>query len=100
MLLTIGETIDFSNRLKKERINNLVLNEVQKEKEDFIILYAGKPGNVVVATNAPGRGTDIILSEESLNFGGLHVIIDFYPENNRVEYQGIGRAGRHEKNRL
>ena len=95
LLLTIEETINFSNRLKKEGINNLVLNDVQKEKEDFIILYAGKPGNVVVATNAAGRGTDIILSEESLNLGGLHVIIGFYPENNRVECQGIGRAGRH-----
>ena len=95
LLLTIEETIDFSIKLKKEGINNLILNDVQKEKEDFIILYAGKPGSVVVATNAAGRGTDIILSEESLDFGGLHVIIGFYPENNRVEYQGIGRAGRH-----
>ena len=94
LLLTIEETIEFSNRLKKEGINNLVINDIQKEKEDFIILYAGKSGNVVVATNAAGRGTDIILSQDSLNSGGLHVIIGFYPENIRVEYQGIGRAGR------
>ena len=94
LLLTIEDSINFSNKLKKEGINNLILNDVQKEKEEYIILYAGKPRSVVVATNAAGRGTDIILSEESLNFGGLHVIMGFYPENNRVEFQGIGRAGR------
>ena len=94
LLLTIEDTINFSNKLKKEGIDNLILNDVQKEKEEYIILYAGKPRSVVVATNAAGRGTDIILSEDSLNFGGLHVIMGFYPENSRVEYQGIGRAGR------
>ena len=94
LLLTIEDTINFSNKLKQEGINNLILNDVQKEKEDYIVYFAGKPRSVVVATNAAGRGTDIILSEESLNFGGLHVIMGFYPENNRVEFQGIGRAGR------
>lgn len=94
LLLTIEETINFSNKLKNEGISNLILNDIQKENEDYIIFYAGKPRSVVVATNAAGRGTDIILSEEALNFGGLHVIMGFYPENNRVEFQGIGRAGR------
>ena len=94
LLLTIEDSINFSNKLKQEGINNLILNDIQKEKEDYIIFYAGKPRSVVVATNAAGRGTDIILSEEPLNFGGLHVIMGFYPENNRVEFQGIGRAGR------
>ena len=94
LLLTIEDSINFSNKLKKEGINHLILNDIQKEKEEYIIFYAGKPRSVVVATNAAGRGTDIILSEESLNFGGLHVIMGFYPENNRIEFQGIGRAGR------
>ena len=94
LVLTIEDSINLSNRLKKEGINNLILNDIQKEKEEYIIFYAGKPQSVVVATNAAGRGTDIILSEESLNFGGLHVIMGFYPENTRVEFQGIGRAGR------
>lgn len=94
LLLTIENSINFSNKLKYEGINNLILNDIQKEKEDYIIYFAGKPRSVVVATNAAGRGTDIILSEEALNFGGLHVIMGFYPENNRVEFQGIGRAAR------
>ena len=94
LLLTIEDTIQFSNKVKKEGINNLILNDVQKEKEDYIILYGGKPRSVIIATNAAGRGTDIILSEESLNNGGLHVIMGFYPENIRVEFQGIGRSAR------
>ena len=94
LLLTIEDTIQFSNKIKKEGINNLILNDIQKEKEDYIILYGGKPRSVIIATNAAGRGTDIILSEESLNNGGLHVIMGFYPENIRVEFQGIGRSAR------
>ena len=68
-------------------IDNLILNDIQKEKEEYIILFAGKPRNVVIATNAAGRGTDIILSEDSLNSGGLHVIMGFYPENNRLDFK-------------
>ena len=94
LLLTIEDTIQFSNKVKKEGINNFILNDIQKEKEDYIILYGGKPRSVIIATNAAGRGTDIILSEESLNNGGLHVIMGFYPENIRVEFQGIGRSAR------
>lgn len=44
-----------------------------------------------VATNAAGRGTDIILPPGS---DGLHVIFSFYPDNLRVEKQGVGRSGR------
>lgn len=41
-----------------------------------------------------GRGTDIKISKELNENGGLHVIIGFMPHNLRVEMQGRGRAGR------
>ena len=94
ILNTINETLEFSERLKKLGINHLLLNDIQNEKEEFILYYAGKPRSLVIATNAAGRGTDIILTKESLNNGGLHVIIGFFPENSRIEFQAIGRAGR------
>ena len=51
-------------------------------------------GDVIIATNLAGRGTDIKLSKEVVRNGGLHVIIGFMPGNQRVEDQGFGRAAR------
>jgi hypothetical protein len=47
-----------------------------------------------VATNTAGRGTDILLSREVRESGGLHVVMGCYPENDRIEAQGLGRAAR------
>jgi preprotein translocase subunit SecA len=71
-----------------------VLNEVQKEDEDYIISKASLSNSLVIATNTAGRGTDIILTPEVKKNAGLHVIFTFYPANSRVEDQGLGRAGR------
>lgn len=50
-----------STLLKKKKIKHNVLNAKQHEKEAGIIAMAGYPGNVTIATNMAGRGTDIIL---------------------------------------
>ena len=54
----------------------------------------GHVGNILIATNAAGRGTDIIIDDNSKKNGGLYVIIGFFPKNSRIEFQAIGRAGR------
>ena len=53
-----------------------------------------RPGDIVVATNVAGRGTDFKLSDLLLKNGGLHVILSYVPDNERVELQAFGRSGR------
>ncbi len=59
-----------SNMLKKEGIPHNVLNAKQHDKEAQIVLEAGRPGMVTIATNMAGRGTDIVLG------GGINKAID------------------------
>jgi len=94
LLESLQKSIEFSYLLKNLGLNPFVLNDAQKEKEDYILEKAGQLGNILISTNAAGRGIDIILSKEALNVGGLYVIFRFFPLNSRVEFQGIGRAGR------
>jgi preprotein translocase subunit SecA len=91
---TIQQTKFFQSALEVLNIPCQTVNARQSEEEDFLITKAGLPGAVTLATNTAGRGTDIIPSPESLKAGGLHVILTYLPRNQRVEAQGLGRAGR------
>jgi len=71
-----------------------VLNARQDQREAEIIADAGQPGRITVATNMAGRGTDILLSPEVRQAGGLHVILSEYHDSARVDRQLFGRAGR------
>lgn len=51
-------------------------------------------GKLLISTNLAGRGTDIKISQELIENGGLHVLLTYLPSNSRVEQQAYGRAAR------
>ncbi len=71
-----------------------VLNARQDHVEAEAVEQAGLSGKVTVATNMAGRGTDIQLSDEVAEKGGLHVILTEFHESARVDRQLFGRAAR------
>lgn len=80
--------------LKKEGLNANVLNAKYIEKEAEIISHAGEVGMITIATNMAGRGTDIKITEEAKNLGGLKIIGSEKHESRRIDNQLRGRAGR------
>ncbi|PVH25969.1 preprotein translocase subunit SecA [Sphingobacterium corticibacter] len=83
-----------SRMLKMRGIKHNVLNAKLHQKEADIVAEAGKPGQVTIATNMAGRGTDIKLASEVINAGGLAIIGTERHESRRVDRQLRGRAGR------
>ncbi|WKZ16140.1 MAG: preprotein translocase subunit SecA [Candidatus Jettenia caeni] len=83
-----------SEKLMREGIEHEVLNAKQHEREAHIVAKAGQPGNVTIATNMAGRGTDIVLGEGVATMGGLHIIGTERHEARRIDNQLRGRAGR------
>lgn len=113
-----------SNMLTKAGVKHNVLNAKQHEREANIIVEAGRPGAVTIATNMAGRGTDIVLggnldaeikelgdeaSDEQiaelradweqrhtavLEAGGLHIVATERHESRRIDNQLRGRSGR------
>jgi len=83
-----------SRMLKRKGIKHNVLNAKLHQREADIVAEAGKAGNVTIATNMAGRGTDIKLTEEVKAAGGLAIIGTERHESRRVDRQLRGRAGR------
>ncbi|MBF0454272.1 MAG: hypothetical protein HQL72_05560 [Magnetococcales bacterium] len=71
-----------------------LLNAVRHQDEADIIAEAGQKGRITIATNMAGRGTDIKLSPEVRQLGGLCVIAAEPNESSRVDRQLYGRSGR------
>ena len=118
------ETSEFlSGLLTKESIPHQVLNAKQHAREAEVIVQAGRPGTITIATNMAGRGTDIVLggnlqaeleqlegadaaelekhreewrerNQAVLAAGGLHIIGTERHESRRIDNQLRGRSGR------
>jgi preprotein translocase subunit SecA len=113
-----------SGLLTKAKVPHEVLNAKHHEREAHIVAQAGAPGQVTIATNMAGRGTDIVLGgslevalaelpedasevdrqrvkaewkkrhEQVLAAGGLHIIGTERHESRRIDNQLRGRSGR------
>ncbi len=83
-----------SELLKKEGIPHHLLNAKNHAKEAEIVALAGRPKSVTIATNMAGRGTDIKLTAESRELGGLAVLGSERHESRRIDNQLRGRSGR------
>ncbi len=91
-------TVDISEKLsrmlKLRGIKHNVLNAKQHAREAEVVTEAGQPGNVTIATNMAGRGTDIKLIDKVKQAGGLAIIATERHDSRRVDRQLRGRAGR------
>jgi len=83
-----------SRMLKLRGIKHNVLNAKMHQKEADIVAEAGQAGQVTIATNMAGRGTDIKLGAGVKEAGGLAIVGTERHESRRVDRQLRGRAGR------
>ena len=97
--ILIGTTsVEISELLSKmlniRKVKHNVLNAKMHKKEADIVAEAGNPGVVTIATNMAGRGTDIKLSQEVKDAGGLAIIGTERHDSRRVDRQLRGLSGR------
>lgn len=89
------ETSEFlSTVLKQAGVAHEVLNAKHHAREAEIVAFAGTAGRVTIATNMAGRGTDIKLTEEARQAGGLYILGTERHESRRIDNQLRGRSGR------
>ncbi|XP_008298026.1 uncharacterized protein LOC103370675 [Stegastes partitus] len=91
---TINKAKDIHEELKSSIPGEIILYcRSDKDSLSKIQKKLG-PGDVIVATNLAGRGTDIKVSKEVNSNGGLFVVLSFLSDSTRVELQGFGRSAR------
>lgn len=92
--VSIDKSERLSELLTQAGIPHNVLNAKQHEREAHVVAQAGQRGQVTIATNMAGRGTDIVLGEGVVELGGLHIIGTERHEARRIDNQLRGRSGR------
>ncbi|MHB8306016.1 MAG: preprotein translocase subunit SecA, partial [Vulcanimicrobiaceae bacterium] len=80
--------------LRRKGVECNVLNAKYHEQEAQIVKDAGQMGQVTIATNMAGRGTDIKLGDGVADIGGLAIIGTERHESRRIDNQLRGRSGR------
>ncbi len=91
---SVAASEHLSRLLGDAGLSHKVLNARQDKEEAEIIAQAGERGQITVATNMAGRGTDIRLAQGVAELGGLHVMATEKHEARRIDRQLFGRCGR------
>jgi preprotein translocase subunit SecA len=91
---TVHQSEKLSKLLTEKGLEHEVLNALNHEAEAEIVAQAGSSDRITVATNMAGRGTDIKLSTEVSENGGLHVICSELHSSARIDRQLAGRCAR------
>ena len=83
-----------SRMLDMRGLDHQVLNAKRHQQEAEVVTRAGQAGTITIATNMAGRGTDIKLTQEVKESGGLAIVGTERHDSRRVDRQLRGRAGR------
>ena len=85
---------ELARRLDAANLAYQLLNAVRHKEESLIVALGGEKGQITIATNMAGRGTDIKLGIGVAEIGGLHVIAAECNESPRIDRQLFGRCAR------
>ena len=91
---TINEVRLIVESLKESKYEGNIYEYYDSEKQQDVIEKRLRPGDVIVATNAAGRGTDLKITRIVEMSGGLNIIQTFFAEFLRVYLQTRGRGAR------
>ena len=92
--VSVESSEEVSALLDREGLKHETLNAKNHAREAEIIAHAGEKGQITVATNMAGRGTDIKINDEVKALGGLCVFGTERHESRRIDNQLRGRSGR------
>ena len=91
---TVAAAEAASAALQAAGLPHQLLSARQNAGEARLVARAGEAGQITIATNMAGRGTDIPLDERARRAGGLHVILTECHSARRIDRQLLGRCAR------